>query len=144
MHIQLDQRSFITNNFCSSWIEKPNKIFKAWYHDKYTFNAPIGIVVIAEHQFAMFGAMYSMCLWVVTWQRSNSCSHLICFFHLFFFFSLTKAEQRHKGLQGPDNYPPSSRKVGKGFESCDSPVKPATVLHNIPKMCVYAFVSVSL
>lgn len=61
--------------------------FKAGYHVKYTFNAPIHMAVIAEHQFAMFGAMYSMCLRVVTWQRSNSCSHwdLISSVPLFFF-----------------------------------------------------------
>lgn len=34
--------------------------FEAGYRVKYTFNAQMHVVVIAEHQFAMLGAMYSM------------------------------------------------------------------------------------
>lgn len=58
---------------CKSWSQTKTSLnFKAGYHVKYTFNAPTGIIVIAEHQFAMFGAMY---LWEVTWQQINSWSH---------------------------------------------------------------------
>lgn len=41
--------------------------FEAGYRVKYTFNAQIHVVVITEHQFAMLGAMYSMCLSAVAW-----------------------------------------------------------------------------
>lgn len=44
---------------CKSWSQTKTSLnFKAEYDVKYTFNAPTGIIVIAEHQFAMFGAMY--------------------------------------------------------------------------------------
>lgn len=42
--------------------EKTSLNFKAGYHVIYTFNAPKHMAVVAEHQFAMFGAMYSLCL----------------------------------------------------------------------------------
>lgn len=42
--------------------------FEAGYRVKYTFNAQMHVVVIAEHQFAMLGAMYSMCLSAVAQQ----------------------------------------------------------------------------
>lgn len=102
--------------------------FKARYHVKYTFNAPIGIIVIAEHQFAMFGAMYCMCLCVVTWQRSNSCSHWNLISSVLFFLSVQSWAAKQL-----------SRKVEKGFKSCDPLDKPATMLHNIPK-CTWAYV----
>lgn len=44
---------------CKSWSQTKTSLnFKAEYDVKYTFNAPTGIIVIAEHQFAMFRAMY--------------------------------------------------------------------------------------